>query len=74
MKAAKGIVFTVLDGNEKTYFRQIIEGPRFVLLITQEDGLVIEAEVWDRMGHQSIFYEIDVDAMERYSEFHPESD
>jgi len=68
---AKGMVITVFDAGEKTYYRQIIESPRYALLITVEDERVIEAEIWDRTEHDAIFYEIDSEAMERYAAFYP---
>ena len=70
----KGMVQTIFDGGGRSYFRQIIEGPRFVLLKTVEDGKIIEAEIWDRTKHKAVFYEIDAEAMERYAKFYPEVD
>ena len=71
---AKGMVQSVFDGGGRTYFRQIIESPRFVLLKTVEDDKIIEVEIWDRTKHKAVFYEIDAEAMKRYSKFYPETE
>ena len=64
---AKGRVLTSLNDGGRTYSRRVITNNETYLLLTIENSLIIEVEIWSKLNNGPVFYESDPAALRRYA-------